>query len=381
MKKYHVCVVTGTRAEFGIWSGVLGALHKAAKLRTSLVVTGMHLQKQFGNTIKDIVFPIAARVPMYRADEPPAKSLARATDGLAAAFRALAPDLVLVLGDRLEMLAAGNAALAERIPLAHVHGGESAPGIWDEQIRHALTKMSHLHFCATKAARQRIVRMGEDPKRVHLVGAPALDSAAKWFAATRESLAAQPASVRKIWRKQAPILLLHPGSPDQAIEYRQARMLISLLRAHFSDAKIAAIGPNNDPGHQGILRAYREAGDDLVLTMSLPQFQFWDMLYGSQLLIGNSSSGIIEAASFGVPVINIGTRQAGRERNANVIDVGWDRRAIERALRKATSDVAFLRQTLRRRNLYGDGRARERIVGVLEKVAREGVSLVKRFAD
>lgn len=382
MKKFHVCVVTGTRAEFGIWGGVLGALRKSARLRTSLVVTGMHLQKQFGNTIKDIVFPIAARVPMYRAGEPPARSLARAIDGLAAAFRALKPDLVIVLGDRLEMLSAGNAALAERIPLAHVHGGETAPGIWDEQIRHALTKMSHVHFCATKAARQRIVQMGEDPKRVHLVGAPALDSAAQSYLVMREALTTQPASVRRIWRKQAPVLLLHPGSADEAIEYRHARMLISLLRECFPGGQVTAIGPNNDPGHQGILRAYREARDDIVLTMSLAQFQFWDMLYGSQLLVGNSSSGIIEAASFGVPVINIGPRQAGRERNANVIDVEWNRQAIERAVRKATSDKTFLRRVARRKNLYGDGQASKRIVGVLEKVAKAGgVALVKRFCE
>ena len=174
VKKMKVCVVTGTRAEFGIWRPVLKAIEASKKLRLQLVVTGMHLQAGFGDTVSDILaqgFEIAAEVVMYDPGDTPAMSLARGTAGMAAAFRELKSDLVMVLGDRLEILAASSAALAEQIPIAHLHGGETAPGQWDEQIRHAVTKMAHLHFCATKTAARRIVQMGEDPQSVHVVGA------------------------------------------------------------------------------------------------------------------------------------------------------------------------------------------------------------------
>ena len=164
MRKPNIAIITGTRAEFGIWTPILHALDRSKKLNLQLIATGMHLQKQFGYTLNDIKksnIPLAAEVTMYKAGDAPADSLARATANLAYAFTHLKPDLVMLLGDRLEMLAAANAALACQLPIAHLHGGETAPGQWDEQIRHAITKMAHLHFPATKNASKRIQQMGE----------------------------------------------------------------------------------------------------------------------------------------------------------------------------------------------------------------------------
>ena len=386
MKKLRVCVVTGTRAEFGIWRPVLRAIQQSPRLELQFVVTGMHLLQGFGTTVQDIEdsgLPIAARVPMYR-DTPgknpeadAARSLARGIDGLAAACRQLQPGLVMLLGDRLEMLAAACAALAQRLPIAHLHGGETAPGIWDEQIRHAITKMAHLHFCATRRARQRIVRMGEEPARVHVVGAPALDLALGFFDEAEET-----ARLDRRERGVSPVLVLHPSGGDEATEYKRAKLVLGVLKKVFpGDGRVTVVGPNNDPGHRGIVRAYSEQPHGLALALSLSQEGFWSQMMTGGLLVGNSSSGIIEAASMGVPVVNIGDRQAGRERNVNVIDVGWNAAEIEKALRRVLPDKCFARQVVRRKNIYGDGHASERTVAVLEKIAREGIALEKRFVD
>lgn len=361
----NICIITGTRAEFGIFRPVLRAIQASKKLRLQLLVTGMHLQRAFGHTIDDITrenFPIAAKVPMYKANEPPAASLARATAGIAKAFLTLKPHLVMVLGDRLEILAAANAALACQLPLAHLHGGETAPGQWDEQIRHAVTKMAQLHFCATKKSGQRIAQMGENPKNIHVVGAPALDYAV--------CEAKQNRSVRLRGRNESdPLLLLHPSSPDDDQEYSRAKMLVQLIvqeKPSYS-GRLVVIGPNNDPGYRGILRAYREFPKEIQLTMSCSQDMFWTFLETRGLLVGNSSAGILEAATFGCAVINLGERQAGRERNANVIDVAWKAgaRGIQSALKHAYS-ASFQSIVAQRQNLYGDGHASQRILKILE---------------
>jgi UDP-hydrolysing UDP-N-acetyl-D-glucosamine 2-epimerase len=383
MKRMRVCVVTGTRAEFGIWQAPLRAMRKSARLDVRLVVTGMHLLKEFGSTVRDVErsgIPIAARVAMYRKGEPAAKGLARGIGGLAAAYRKIRADLVLVLGDRLEMLAAASAALAERIAIGHVHGGESAMGIWDEQIRHAITKMAQVHFCATKLAGERILQMGEAPETVHVVGAPALDGAA-----VLANHAGLRAAIDRIYHGKShlrrPILLLHPSSTDEGRERERALMAVGALRCVYPEYPLPVIGPNNDPGHGGILEAYGRRAEDLSYLPSVPQEQFWTMLLFGGVLVGNSSSGIIEAATFGIPVVNIGERQSGRERNGNVVDVPWEAgaREIEKAIRFAISEKAFLKKVATRENLYGDGRASERVVKVLEGIARNGVGLEKRF--
>ncbi|MGN6367389.1 MAG: UDP-N-acetylglucosamine 2-epimerase [Phycisphaerae bacterium] len=376
MKKRKIVVVTGTRAEFGIWGSVLRAMKASKKIELQLVVTGMHLQREFGWTVKDVegaAFGIAARVGMYGKGRSASENLAVGVKGWGRAFRKLKPEMVMVLGDRLEMLAAGCAAVAERIAIGHVHGGETAPGQWDEQIRHALTKMAHVHFCATEKARGRILRMGEEEGRVFKVGAPGLDGISRWLAESRQI------DKRGRWA----ILLLHPTSSDDRVEERRARMVVGALKKVMEAWGVefcCVIGPNNDPGHEGIVRAYKEIWGDV--SMSLSAEEFWKKMKYAGVLVGNSSSGIIEAASFGIPVVNIGDRQKGRERNGNVIDVSWEegREGIEGAVVRALTDRGFLRRVARRENLYGDGRAAERIVRVLEGMEWP-VGIVKGFRD
>ncbi|MCL2647052.1 MAG: UDP-N-acetylglucosamine 2-epimerase [Phycisphaerales bacterium] len=376
--KSKIAIVTGTRAEFGIWKPVLAAVRQSKKLQLQLVVTGMHLQREFGYTLRDIEaekIPIAAEVPMYRSGHSAGQSLAQGIAEMSRAFAKLGPDLVMVLGDRLEMLAAASTALACQIPIAHLHGGETAPGQWDEQIRHAVTKMAHLHFCATRLAGKRIAQMGEDPSSIHVVGAPAIDEARRQ---------AEHWRLEKLCSDRYPTIVLHPSSSDEAAEYRRARMVLEAIRhvwPKLQFRQVGAVGPNNDPGHRGILRAYRECSW-INLQMSLPQVLFWQALNGSRLLVGNSSAGILEAATFGCAVINLGERQVGRERHANVIDVPWSAgmAGIAKAIRYALTDTAFRRRVAKRRNFYGDGHAAERICRVLESL-RFPIATVKRFGD
>ncbi|HVX86275.1 MAG TPA: UDP-N-acetylglucosamine 2-epimerase [Phycisphaerae bacterium] len=364
----NIAILTGTRAEFGIWTPILHALQKSKNLRPQLIVTGMHLQPQFGYTIRDVEasgIPIEAVVDMYRPDDPPAASLGHAVTRLGAELAVLKPDLLLLLGDRLEMLAAANAALVSHIPIAHLHGGETAPGTWDEQIRHAITKLAHRHFPATNRAAQRIQQMGEDPKTIHVIGAPALDT----LAAFLTSSPCHPVTLSN----PSALLLLHPSSPDDALEQKRTSLLLRALRA--ANIPFTAIGPNNDPGHTGILRAYTAA--KIPLTMSLSQPDFWQLLTQASLLIGNSSAGIIEAASFALPVINLGDRQKGRERNPNILDVPWSRtagvspaslRPIQSAIRFALTNKPFRKKIAQRKNLYGDGHAASRLLKILERL-------------
>jgi GDP/UDP-N,N'-diacetylbacillosamine 2-epimerase (hydrolysing) len=371
-----ICVVTGTRAEYGIFRSVLQAIEKQPGLTLQLAVTGMHLLRKFGNTVDDIRadgWRIDAQVPMYRDGDSPAAALARGIAGFDKAFATLRPDVVMVLGDRLEILAAAAAALARQIPIAHLHGGETAPGQFDEQIRHAVTKMGALHFVATTTSAARVRQMGEASQRIFVVGAPALDHAVTCAAEWRKT---------KKRGAITPLLALHPSSADDAVEQRRAELLIDCIRAAFpGGGRIAAVGPNNDPGHAGILAAYRARAGDLDLTMSLPQEAFWKKLSECGLLIGNSSSGIIEAASLGAIAVNVGDRQWGRERSQNVIDVPWVRGRIIAALERALSDKAFQKTVQRCKNVYGKGGSGARIAKLLSHVEIEALRAPKRFVD
>jgi len=373
-----VAVVTGTRAEYGIWRPVLRALGATRGLGVQLVVTGMHLLPEFGGTVREITrdgrregWSVAARVPMYQKGDEPAESLARGIAGMARTLGRLQPDLVFVLGDRLEILAAACAALTRRVPIAHLHGGETAPAQWDEQIRHAVTKMAQLHFCATEAARERILRMGEDPRRVHLVGAPALDEARVFLKREGKRATAAAPGPRAL-------VVLHPTSPDESVEFARARMMLGALGAA-GIRDVLASGPNNDPGHRGILRAYRAAGVPMV--MSLTQQEFWREMASRRILVGNSSSGIIEAATFRCAVVNIGDRQGGRERNGNVLDVPWKAQGIRAALRRVLSDRAYGRRVASGENLYGDGGAARRIARIVRGVDLAALRAPKQFCD
>ncbi len=367
MSPRRIAYVTGTRADFGLLQSTLQRLHATPGLQVQLLVTGMHLSPAYGSTVREIEasgLPIAARVPVdvdSRTAQSMAHGIGQAIQGLAEAIDALRPDLVLVLGDRGEMLAGAVAALHLGIPIAHLHGGERS-GTVDEPVRHAISKLSQLHLVATQESRDRLVRMGEDPAHVHVVGAPSLDDIAQQPRKPREAVL-QVLGLRPDSRYA--LVLFHPVVQEADDAATQTRALLEAVRADVLSRGLQAVwlAPNADAGSAAILEEMSSAGTSLHRITHLPRAEYLDALANAEVLLGNSSSGIIEAASFGTPVVNVGSRQRLRQRNANTLDCEPDAAAIGAAVRRA---LAHGRHGPA--NVYGDGRAGERIARLLASV-------------
>ena len=364
----NVCFVTGTRADFGLMQSTLRAIQSHPALNLQLIATGMHLDPAHGRTLNQLRaegWPTDATIPWKPAKNDLtqlAQQTGQATARLAATFEQLKTDIALVVGDRVEAFAAATAAhLAGRV-LAHVHGGDRAMGQVDDALRHAITKLAHLHFPATKQSAQRIAKLGEERRRIHCVGSPGIDGitsdATPWSIHCPITLAQH--------RRKFALMVLHPTDADDDLEYRRAKSLLGLCRG-IGFPEIQAVYPNNDPGSHGIIRAIREA-----VSSGLVDFQenlyrdfYLGLLRDAACLVGNSSSGIIEAASFGTPVVDIGPRQAGRERGHNVTTVPFTKTAIRRALAKIWNNGHPLRY--RPHNIYGAGRTASRITQILAR--------------
>jgi UDP-N-acetylglucosamine 2-epimerase (non-hydrolysing)/GDP/UDP-N,N'-diacetylbacillosamine 2-epimerase (hydrolysing) len=345
----------------------LAAIASHPRLQLQIVATGMHLDPAHGKTVNQIRregWQIAATVPWKSAGNNLvvlAEQTGLAAARLARAYEKLKANIVLVVGDRVEAFAAASAAhLAGKI-VAHVHGGDRALGQVDDALRHAITKLSHLHFPATKTSAERIARLGEDRWRIHQVGSPGLDGirsdALDWSDLKTSKLAAH--------RKKFALVLLHPTCADNEAEYRGAKLLIdSCIATGF--AQIIIVHPNNDPGAQGIVHAIEKTRNPRVQSFrNLARPAFLGLLRDAAVLVGNSSSGIIEAASFGTPVVDVGPRQAGRERGDNVVTVPFNRPSIRKALSRIWNDGQPRRHVAR--NIYGDGKAAGRIARTLAK--------------
>ncbi len=359
----RICFVTGTRAEFGLMGTTLRAIRARGELALQLVVTGMHLSPAHGRTIDDIHrggWTIDRVVEWPEGD--PAAATGVAMAGLAGAFAALDPEIVLVVGDRVEAFAAASAgAIGGRI-VAHVHGGDRAQGQADDALRHAITKLAHLHLAATPGSAARIVRLGEDVWRVHTVGAPGIDGIVE-TASPGDSIARE----FDVEPGRFALLVLHPTRDDDTAEHATAaRLLDATLGAGLP--RIVVIHPNNDPGHAGIVRCWDErAGDPrLVRRRDVPRPLFLGLLRDAAFLIGNSSSGIIEAASFGTPVIDVGPRQLGRERSDIVLAVEDDQPALVAAVTQIWRDGRP--RKWEGSNVYGGSGTGGRIAEVLASV-------------
>jgi UDP-hydrolysing UDP-N-acetyl-D-glucosamine 2-epimerase len=372
-------VVTVARSDYGILRPVLRRIDEDEELRLLLLVSGTHLAPEHGLTVEEIEFPIAARVELYAGSDDAAAIAAAIGDGVrafGAALSAQRPDILVLLGDRYEMLAAAVAALPQRIPLAHVHGGESSEGSFDESIRHALTKLSHLHFASAGLHARRLLQLGEEPWRVVVSGAPGLDALRE-----AEPLADDELERRVgMWLNGSTLLVTyHPATLDSGDVRERARAMLDAVEE--SGLPVVFTYPNADPG--GV--AVRELIDEYVAghanaraVASLGSRAYVAAMRRAAAMVGNSSSGIIEAASFGLPVVNVGVRQEGRLRAPNVIDVADDRGSILGGIRKALS-AEFRRSLAGLENPYGDGRAAERIVETLKRVELGPELLVKRF--
>jgi len=344
-----IAVVTGSRAEFGLLEPVVRALaersaHRGAvKIIPRVIVTGTHLTTKTWRDVREAGFRIEARVPMQRASATgraaDVAALGRGVIGLGRVFASMKPDVVLVLGDRIEVLAAASAASVGGLHLAHIHGGDRAEGVADEAIRHAVSKMAHLHFAATSSSRKRLVRMGECPSCVFNVGSPAADGLA----------GVEPAG-------DAPTLIVmqHPAGARDADEQRWMRQT---LRATSRFDRLV-LAPNSDPGCRGVRAALKACGVPVV--PHLPRGRFLALLAGARAIVGNSSAGLIEAAVLKKPCVNIGPRQQGRQKPANVTDCDYGQRPVRAAIRVALS--ADLR---RMRHPYGTGQTGERIAELL----------------
>lgn len=373
-----LCYVSGTRADFGLIRSTLQRAAADPRLQVGICVTGMHLQPQYGETITEIEasgLPIVARIPACidgSGGAAMARALATELAGLVDAFLHERPDVVLLLGDRGEMLAGALAALHLNIPLIHLHGGELS-GTVDEPIRHAISKLSHYHFTATQGARERLIRMGELPERIFVSGAPGLDGISAGTKIERDQFfEAQGFSPAR----PLALLLFHPVLQEAHLAEEQTRQILAALDT--THCQVLALMPNADAGgiQVGVaLEQWASGRTGTRLQKHLPRHDYLSWLANADLLIGNSSSGIIEAASFGIPVVNIGSRQEGRERSGNVLDVGHSSPALVSAISTA---LARGRQPVI--NVYGDGHAGERIVEWLATLPLDAALLNKRNA-
>jgi GDP/UDP-N,N'-diacetylbacillosamine 2-epimerase (hydrolysing) len=314
----RVCFVTGSRAEFGLMQTALEAIQNSPKLKLQIIATGMHLDARRGKTIDSIHkegWRIDAAVP-WNSKTSRATATGKAIASLAEGLARLKTEIVLVVGDRVEAFAAAAAGHLLGLAVAHVHGGDRALGLMDDTLRHAITKLAHVHFPATAQSATRIAKMGEDPWRIHRVGSPGIDGIKK-TAISRPLLLKQFPTLRP---RQFALLALHPTDADDTLEFQRAAGLLRAVR-HFGPAQIVIIYPNNDPGSDGIIQRWTQEtqSPNLIIRNNVPRPTFLALIREAAYLAGNTSSGIIEAASFGTPVIDIGPRQLGREHGLGVV--------------------------------------------------------------
>ncbi|AXX16244.1 MULTISPECIES: UDP-N-acetylglucosamine 2-epimerase [Leptospira] len=383
--KRKICVITGTRADYGLLRWLILEISKSSKLTLQIIATGMHLSPEFGLTYKEIEtdgFHIDKKIEILLSSDTPigiSKSMGLGLIGFAEAFADLNPDIVLVLGDRFEILSAVSAALISRIPIAHLHGGETTEGAFDEGIRHSITKMSHLHFVAANEYRNRVIQLGEDSSNVFLVGGMGVDGIKKSNLLKREEL---ESSLNIKLKKNNLLITFHPVTLEASTAKVQMIELLSSLKTLSSETGLIFTMPNADTDGRIIFKLIEEFTSDHPNAWhftSLGQTRYLSCLQFVDAVIGNSSSGIIEAPSFKIGTINIGDRQKGRLRAKSIIDCEPNRGEITNAFKKLYS-FDFQKNLSTTINPYGEGGASEKIVKVLETIEIQGI-LKKKFFD
>lgn len=369
----RIAVFTGSRAEYGLLSGLMRAIRDEATLELQVIAAAMHFAPEFGMTAAQIVadgFQIDAKVEMLLASDSRVgvvKSLGLGTIGMADALERLAPDLLVILGDRFEALAAAQAALIMGVPIAHIHGGEITEGAYDDAIRHAITKMAALHFVAAEPYRARVIQMGTPPERVFNVGAAGLDGLAGASLVPLEAVSAQIG-----FAIRAPYFLAtyHPATNADEDPVATCGAMLAAM-AGFAGYQMILTYPNADNGGRGIIGCLDEFAalhpGRVVAVASLGRERYRAVLAAAAAMVGNSSSGIIEAPAFGVPVVNIGGRQKGRLAAASVRHVGAGEAEIRAGLAWAISEAG--RVTAQGAvNPYGQGKAAEAMLQVMKTV-------------
>ena len=379
-----VCVVTGTRADYGLLRWVMEGIRQSPDLRLQVIATGMHLSPEFGLTYREIEkdgFAIDRKVEMLLSSDTPAgitKSMGLGLMGFGEAIEQLKPDLMLVLGDRFEIFAADAAAMVARVPLAHLHGGETTEGAIDEAIRHSITKMSHLHFVAAEEYRRRVVQLGEAPERVFLVGGLGIDNLRRLELLDRAALEA--ALDFKLGPKNL-LVTFHPVTLEESTAGAQMAELLAALDA-LEDTHLIFTMPNADTDGRiliDMIEQFVAARPHARAYTSLGQLRYLSCIRQVDGVVGNSSSGLAEVPSFHKGTVNIGDRQRGRLKAESVIDCSPERESIAGALRTLYSPE-FQAQLATVRNPYGEGGASEKVVRVLQEYPLDTL-LKKTFYD
>ena len=379
--KRKILYISGTRADYGLMKSVLREIENHPKLELEVIATGMHLMPEFGMTINEIKkdgFKIHEIAATYEQDnkQSMANFVGKFIQLLTDKVKKIKPDIIMVLGDRGEMLAGVIVGTYLTIPVAHIHGGDISSTV-DEIVRHAITKLAHIHFPATEKSAERIIKMGEDPSNVFVVGAPGLDII------LNENLI-EPTKLSEKYNLDLsePILLViqHPVTTeveDAPTQIRETLEAISELRY-----QTILIYPNADAGGRNMIEVIKEYEKHpfIKIFKNIPYKEYLSLMNIVSVMVGNSSSGIIEAPSFGLPVVNIGTRQEGRQRAENVIDVDYDKEQIKAAIKKALYDEVFKEKVKKNcKNPYGDGKAGVRIADILSKIKIDKKLLQKKI--
>jgi UDP-hydrolysing UDP-N-acetyl-D-glucosamine 2-epimerase len=381
--KRTIAVVTSSRADYSHLYWPLHDLKQHPDVDLKLIVLGAHLSPQFGTTVSSIEkdgFSIAGQIECLLSSDTDvgmAKTLGVAMLGLADLLGQMRPDLLLLIADRYEMLAPAAVALTLRIPIAHIEGGEVSEGAIDDAVRNALTKMSHIHFTSTEGARARVITMGEEPWRVHRAGAPSLDHLRRSQLLSRNQL---EDDLSLDLQRPTAVVAYHPVTMLRDTT-EEADALFAALRQ--MDMQILFCFPNSDAGSYSLMERTRSFISDYGnarIFVNLEAVTYWSLLRQVTLLVGNSSSGIMEAASLALPVVNVGFRQKGRERAGNVLDAAPEEKSIRARIEEARS-TQFREGLAGLANPYGDGRASEKIVQVLTTTALSAELLVKRSGD
>ncbi|MFX0135247.1 MAG: UDP-N-acetylglucosamine 2-epimerase [Candidatus Hodarchaeota archaeon] len=374
--KRKISIVSGSRAEYGYLKPLIEKIENDKELGLLLYIAGMHLVKEYGYTIDEIRrdgFDISDTIDMEIKKENSPKDLANSIGIGIIQFSRLflkdKPEIIIVFGDRIEPLAATIAASVMNIPVAHIGGGDTAMADIDNNIRHAITKFSHLHFTASQKSMERVLKLGEESWRVFNVGALSLDTLLKQELLTKEQLKKK----YNIFNQPYILISFHPSS----IEWRDSKKQIENVMdaackiANQKDFGIILIYPNAYPGGFQILKVikqYAETNQNILLFENFPHIDYGSLMYNSIIFVGNSSSGIIEAPSLGVPYVCVGNRQFGRERANNVIDVDYDKEEILIGINNALSNKEFLEKVKKCESPYGNGTASEKILKILKNI-------------
>ena len=372
MKK-KIAVVTGTRAEYGLLYWAMKEIQKSDKLQLLLVVTGMHLSLEFGETYLQIEkdgFRIDKKVDMLLQTDTPkaiAKSMGIGMIGFSEVYEEIKPDILLVLGDRYEILCAVTAAIPFNIPIAHISGGEITEGAYDEQIRHAITKMAHIHFPGAEKYSKNIIGMGEEEWRIHNVGDPGIENIKRTCFIEREKLFKE---LNISLNKKTFLVTLHPTTHhNEEQEKEECRKFFNVLK-EFNNENIVITYPNSDNNGKIIIDEINQLSDfeNIRVYKNLGSLKYLSLMKESDLVIGNSSSGYVEAPFLKVPTIDFGDRQKGRLRAKSIIHVNVNEMELRKAIESILYDKVVIERIKKAKSLYGEGETSKGIVEVLENV-------------